>query len=81
MLEVLLVYCGFALTTALTAMYELLNPVIVARKLAKLPVENEFLLYFTFLIVAFLGAPLVFLSCLIPSWGERFRNALSDSMF
>lgn len=73
-------YLLFALTTAFTAVYEILYPVMQLRK-QEFEVENQTVTYVTFFLLTFLIAPLIFLSCVIPSMGERFRNSLYDGLF
>lgn len=70
----------FCLTTAITAMYELYSPVV--RDLALLDSlcveirENRALAATVFFLISFSIAPLVLLACLVPSWGQRFRETL-----
>jgi hypothetical protein len=37
--------------------------------------------YITFFSLSFLIAPLIFLNCIIPSMGDRFRNSLYNGLF
>lgn len=78
----LLLYGLFALTTALTAVYELAHPVI-QKRIEDSPkgVENIKLLYFVHLIIFIITAPLVLLPCLIPTWGAEFRISLYNALF
>lgn len=76
----ILLYGLFALTTALTSLYEILLPVLRRRKETS-QVENELVVYITFFSLSFLIAPLIFLSCIIPSMGDRFRNSLYNGLF
>ena len=76
----ILLYTLFALTTAFTALYEILFPVIQRRK-ETYKVENELVVYITFFSLSLLIAPLIFLSCIIPSMGDRFRNSLYNGLF
>jgi hypothetical protein len=75
-------YCLFAITTSIVAIYELLMPVIRRRR-EELggPVPDTASIYITTFLINILVAPLVFFSCIIPSWGERFRKALYDGLF
>lgn len=75
-------YCLFALTTSIVAIYELLMPVMRRRR-AELgrAVPDTGAIYFTAFIINILMAPVVFFSCIIPSWGERFRNSMYDGLF
>ncbi len=74
-------YAIFAIATALTALYEILHPVILHERMSEGIVENENKLYFVFFCIVLLVAPIVFLSCIIPSMGERFRNSLTKGLF
>ena len=76
------VYALFALTTAFAAHYELVWPVICKEGMdTDKVVPNKFLLTFTFFLFNVLAAPLVFLSCIIPEWGVRFRETLQIALF
>lgn len=74
-------YALFALTTAIVSLLELLGPVINFRIKNKKPVEHVYLTYFVFFCISLLIAPLVFLSCIVPSMGERFRETLEKGLF
>lgn len=71
-------YILFAVTTGFVSIYELLHPVVVGRVA---PIENRFLVYVTFFLICVLVAPVVFLSCIVPSMGERFRNTVEVALF
>lgn len=73
-------YLLFAVTTGAVAIYELLAPTIKSRQL-KFPVDKKFLIYIVFLFISILIAPLVFLSCVVPSMGEKFRETLEVALF
>jgi uncharacterized membrane protein YcfT len=81
MMEWLLIYALFAITTALTSIYELCMPVIQAKVAKSGKLDNKYIYYFTFFIVGVLMAPLVFFSCVVPSMGERFRDTLANNLF
>lgn len=75
------IYILFALTTSLTALYEILMPVI-KRKIAEgVKVDNILTTAITFFVLSTIIAPLLFFSCIIPSMGDRFRNALYDGLY
>lgn len=75
------IYMLFALTTAFAAVYEILMPVI-NRKLAEgAKVDGVVTTYIVFFFMAILIAPMLFFSCIIPSMGVRFRNALYDGLY
>lgn len=77
----ILIYALFAVTTALTSIYELLMPVI-KDKIAKTgKLDYKYIYYFSFFIVGILMAPLVFCSCVVPSMGQRFRDTLANNLF
>jgi hypothetical protein len=76
------IYALFALTTAIAAHYELIWPVIQKESLdTDSIVPNRFLLSIVFMCINILAAPLVFLSCIIPEWGIRFRETLQTALF
>jgi hypothetical protein len=75
-------YCLFAVTTSLTALYELVWPVLrKRRKDDPKPVATVGILIFTLFILMILVAPLIFFSCIIPEWGIRFRETLYTALF
>lgn len=73
------VYMLFALTTGATACYELLAPVIAAIKRER-PMQSETLFYIVFFILCTLAAPLIFLSCIIPSFGDAAKIKLKEEL-
>ena len=77
-MTLLTLYCIFALTTAIVSVYELLLPVVSAQKK---PVNNKLLIITTFFTINVIIAPLVFLSCIVPSMGQRFQEALEVGLF
>lgn len=82
-MEVLMWYVLFATTTSLAAMYELFIPVI--RELRSIQpknnaVEYSWITYSVFFLLTLVLAPLVLPSCLIPSFGERFKKSLLSSL-
>lgn len=83
MTEIFEYYMWFAVTTALVAVYELLYPVVKQRSQDILPevVANKFVMYMSFFCVSVLIAPLVFLSCIIPSFSTRFKESLYKGIF
>ena len=74
-------YAIFAIATAITAILEILGPVILHERMSEGTVESEKTLYTAFFLIVLLVAPLVFFSCVIPSMGERFRNSLAKGLF
>ncbi len=80
-MEYVLIYALFAITTSLTAIYELLNPVINRRLSELYTVENKFLIYFVFFLLSLIIAPLIFVSCIVPSIGNTFRESLYEGLF
>ena len=74
-------YFVFALATGLTALYEIMQPVVAIRTAEGFHIENKYIMYFVFLILTIILAPAVFFSCIIPSMGEVFRNALYKGLF
>ena len=74
-------YALFALATSITGVYELLWPVISKQESEHGKVDNKLVLYTTFFIICTLVAPLVILSCIIPSMGDRFKTTLQEALF
>jgi uncharacterized membrane protein YdjX (TVP38/TMEM64 family) len=75
------IYILFAVTTGLTSLLEILMPVIGRRRIEGLATENTLMTYLVFFCMATILAPLLFLSCIIPSMGERFRSSLYDGLY
>lgn len=76
-------YIVFALTTGIVSIYELINPVmfeLAARDSAHNMIEYKYLSYFVFFVFSTIFAPLMILSCIIPSMGERFKGALITAL-
>lgn len=74
-------YALFALATALTALYELVYPVLSFRKKKKAIVEHEVAIYITLFVLFLLIPFLVFFSCVIPHKGVKFRTGLYQGLF
>ncbi len=77
-MSLFLLYCVFATATAITAIYELLLPVMASEPQ---PVEDKYTIIFVTFLINLLIAPAVFLSCIVPSMGIRFRIALKEGLF
>lgn len=79
---ILQIYAIFCLATAFTAQYELIGPVLSKQESdTKRLIESRGLIIMTFFFLNILAAPLVFLSCIIPEWGVRFRETLQTALF
>lgn len=81
--NLILYYVIFALATAITATLELFWPVLSAIKLYApelLVIKHRFMTLASLMLLAFVAAPLVFLPCIVPSMGERFRKSLQLSL-
>lgn len=74
-------YLLFSLTTAVCAVWELLIPVMNTEKAEMGKIDAEAVIYLVFFVISFLLAPLVFLSCINPSMGDRFKNSLYNGLF
>ena len=74
-------YILFSLTTAITASIELLYPVILKQTKEIGMVESKLTIYTVFIVISTMFAPFIFFSCIIPSWGERFKNSLRKGLF
>lgn len=73
-------YMLFAFTTALASIYELVWPVLKAAEAEGIEI-NKPLYVLIFIGVNTLAAPIVFLSCVVPSYSLRFQFALKDALF
>jgi len=76
-------YVLCAITTGLVAVYELFWPVITQLKIThqELSVVRYSKLTLTsFFVLSVLVAPLILPACIIPSKGERFRQALVTNL-
>ena len=80
-MEYFLFYCLFAVTTGLCALYELVAPIMRKRTEEYGYVDDKTLWYVTLFLSFTLFAPLVFLSCIIPELGIRFREVAYEAMF
>ena len=74
-------YFIFALATGMTALYEIMQPVVAHRLAEGFHIENKYIMYLVFLVLTIILAPAVFFSCIIPSMGEVFRKALYRGLF
>ena len=77
----ILLYCLFALATAICAVYELLYPVLQRRAKEKLEISSKYIIYLVFFLLTVATAPLIFFSCIIPSMGDTFRKFLYIGLF
>ena len=82
-MDLVLVYALFAFTTGFAALYELIQPTL--NKLAVIDpthnmVEHPILSTVTFFIMAVMLAPPVFICCIVPSWGEKFRESMLTTL-
>lgn len=81
--NLILCYILFALTTSITAALELFWPVLSAIRVYApelLVIKHRFMTLSSLMLLAFVAAPLVFLPCIVPSMGERFRKSLQLSL-
>lgn len=74
-------YVLFCLTTAITAALELLRPVIYKQTKEVGEVSSKLTIYVVFITVTTVFAPFIFFSCIIPSWGDRFKISLEKGLF
>lgn len=77
----LVLYFIFAIATSLTALYELVSPVINMRKAEGKETMPIPLLYLIFFCINMLIAPLVFLNCIVPEFGIRFKEKLYEGLY
>lgn len=74
------IYLLFAITTGFCGLYELAMPVLNDPKMDWEVRPSKWLFAFVFLTIFILAAPLVVLSCIIPSWGIQFRITLLETL-
>lgn len=79
-MSLLAIYAIFAVATSITSLYELVAPVVGKRK-SEGKESSSTLIYLIFFFMNILVAPLVFLSCIVPSFGERFRSSLYKGLY
>lgn len=76
-------YVLFAITTALTAMYELFIPVFTEYAILE-PEDNlsqyKYILYFSMFGISLIMAPMMLPIVLIPSLSTWFKKALLDTL-
>lgn len=80
-MELLFFYALFAITTAFSAVYQILIPVIGFRQTEGHIVESKIIIYITFFLLTVMLAPVIFFSCIIPSMCDRFQGALYKGLF
>jgi hypothetical protein len=76
-------YILFAITTSLASIYELWGPVMKQLAIEQPThnmVEYKYISYMIFFTSGLILAPVIIFSCLIPSFGERFRVALLNEL-
>lgn len=78
-----MLYLIFALATTIMALAMLVRPVL--NSIAKhhplnTTVQNKKVTYFTFFMLSMLVAPLLVIITIIPSFGERFKESLEESL-
>jgi len=82
-MNILVLYCIFALATAILALLDLYIPAMhEVRDLGvkNLLTENTKLAYLVFFCVSFVFAPFIWLPLMIPSKNARFRKTLVNSI-
>jgi len=76
-------YFIFSATTSIAALILLMYPVMISLKIEQplnLLVQYPGLTYFVFFIMGILLSPILFLSTIIPSLNETFKNSLLESV-
>lgn len=82
-MEFLIYYALFCVTTTLAALYELFIPSIkqVQEKNPECMVSQyPGLSLFSLSMFGLFAAPFLFLPCVVPSYGARFRTALAEGL-
>lgn len=83
MVEVLILYLVFCLTTSFTAYILLINPVLKRLQLEEpdsYVAESPNLAGMVFIILATLVAPILFIPAIVPSFGEAFKETLFETL-
>ena len=79
--SVLFYYSLFALTTAITAHYEIISVVMKnLRQLDAKILESKWLLHMVLFTVSLVFAPLVFFACIIPPFSQSVIKGLTTSL-
>lgn len=82
-MEVLIIYLIFCLTTSIMASIFILRPALTMVGIVE-PlnpvIEYTWLTYIVFFCLSMLTAPALFMSVIIPSFGDRFKNTLAKSL-
>ena len=76
-------YIIFALATAIMAMLELWSPVIKQLELQEedsLVVQYKKSTFTIFFVLSLITAPLIFVICMVPSKGQRFRESFLGAL-
>lgn len=76
-------YVLFAVTTSLTFMYEVFSPVMKQLEIVNSEdnmVQSKGLSYAVYFLIGVLIAPLLLPVCLIPSFSDRFRKTLLNTL-
>lgn len=83
MLEVLILYGIFCLTTAIFFLIKNVLPTLVQLEIedpSNVLLEHRYSAYMVFLVIGILGAPILFLCIMIPSVSKQFDFALLNSL-
>lgn len=73
-------YAIFALATGIVVCYDHLATVITLREISH-PVDNKFLLYLITYLISVLVAPILFLSCIVPTFSVQAKLGLYQGLF
>jgi len=76
-------YLIFSITTSIASIILLMYPVLVSLKIeqpSNLLIQHPIITYFTFFCMGILLSPVLFLSAIIPSLNEVFKNSLLESV-
>ena len=82
-MEVIYFYILFAVTTSLTAMYEIILPVLHDLKDIDPKnnlVEYKYVTYITFFLLGIISAPILLPMAIVPSFGTRFKISLLNTL-
>jgi hypothetical protein len=82
-MELIYWYVLFAVTTSVTALYELFVPVmreLESKKKRPSVLDYKWVAYLTLFTFTLLIAPAMLVICVVPSLGNVFRNTLTESL-
>ena len=77
-MELIYWYAAGSILVALMSTVDLYHPVVAKREMG---LDNRFLFYITFFLIAILAAPVLLYPCLSKLKGLEFRDAIDKALF